>query len=213
MRNHWTTVKDLLSLLAWTVKKFDDNGMDYYFLSEMKKRNSKTATSIVEQTQLRAGHPAVRLNAATCLDKIFGDYASRYQSKQGSIRSKISAKFYGPKPDGRICKPCSYFILTDAIWQPKCKVSAPIIRLMDSLRDARDHQVGISFIQFGNDDVGTRRLRFLDDSLKDRYNIPDIIDYEPANGNVLKMLLGSINKWWDDDNDVKGNEAEGGLDE
>ena len=31
----------------------------------------------------------------------------------------------------------------------------------------------------------------------------DIVDTEPADGNILKMLLGAINKWFDGDKDQR----------
>ncbi|RMZ81572.1 hypothetical protein DV737_g2484, partial [Chaetothyriales sp. CBS 132003] len=65
------------------------------------------------------------------------------------------------------------------------------------LQDAGGHQVGISFIQFGNDFKGTKRLQFLDNGMSHKYGVRDVIDHEPFDGNVLKMLLGPTSQWWD----------------
>ena len=81
-----------------------------------------------------------------------------------------------------------------------------IARAVDALErlHAMDKQVGIQFIRFGEDELGMKRLRYLDDQLpkeKERPLARDICDTTPANGNVWKMMLGSIDPYWDDDPD------------
>jgi hypothetical protein len=63
-----------------------------------------------------------------------------------------------------------------------------------------EKMAGIQFIQFGNDPIGTERLRWLDEDLKRDWGLArDICDTTPYNDNVWKMLLGSINPYWDAD--------------
>jgi hypothetical protein len=62
------------------------------------------------------------------------------------------------------------------------------------------NQVGIQFIQIGNDPSATEALRELDDDLAGKYNIRDIVDTTPYSGHQLdaqtltKILLGGINR-------------------
>ncbi|KAH8892432.1 hypothetical protein GQ53DRAFT_685738 [Thozetella sp. PMI_491] len=68
--------------------------------------------------------------------------------------------------------------------------------------------LSIQFIGFGDDPVGIKRLQELDDDLKYRNGIelPDIIDYEPATGDVYKMIIGSLNE--ELDNNATGTELD-----
>ena len=79
-----------------------------------------------------------------------------------------------------------------------------ILRAVKTLEDlgADNKKVGIQLIRFGNDAVGIQRLEYLDAGLKRKHqdNLNrDICDTESANGNVWKMLLGSIDPYWDND--------------
>lgn len=61
-------------------------------------------------------------------------------------------------------------------------------------------QVGIQFVQIGDDPDATEALRELDDDLAGRHGCRDIVDTTPfsgahLDGNTLsKILLGGINK-------------------
>jgi hypothetical protein len=79
-----------------------------------------------------------------------------------------------------------------------CGVQEHIQILVNKLIDSgKLKHVGIQFIRFGNDPAGKERLRRLDDELLG-YNIEkDIVDTEPANGNIFKMLQGSTSSIWD----------------
>lgn len=89
------------------------------------------------------------------------------------------------------------FVLTNGSWQPLSNAEKPISDLVDILHRYKqpEHQVGIQFIRFGDEPEGIWRLRKLDDFLGRE---KDIVDVEPyPDGNVFKMLLGSINKDFD----------------
>jgi len=82
--------------------------------------------------------------------------------------------------------------------RPLGGVDEPIRIFVEKLKDLGllDTQVGIQFIRFGNDERGMERLQKLDSDL----HLPmDIVDTTPWDGNVWKMLLGAIDRDWDDD--------------
>lgn len=198
MYEHWSTLIKRLGLLACAIKEFDDDGMDYVFMSEGKVHHSKDSQPIVSATQLQRSRCTTKTNASITLNGLFKDYVERYQKSLASGKGsfgKNMLKTWINKP----CKPCTFYIFTDAVWQPHCRVSEPVVWMLKQLANAPRRQVGISFIQFGNDELGTRRLKFLDNGLKRKYQVPDVIDYEYQDGNALKMLLGSVNDWWDGD--------------
>jgi hypothetical protein len=117
----------------------------------------------------------------------------------------------------------SIYVLTDGAWQdspgPVCGVEEPIRILTKTLTENRqlDTKVGIQFIRFGNDQLGERRLEILDSQLKEYFpdismlvnlssyasshtdSLRDIVDTTKSDGNVLKMLLGAFDRYWDED--------------
>jgi hypothetical protein len=66
----------------------------------------------------------------------------------------------------------SIYILTDGVWQsgpqPLCGVEEPIAKIVEKLTeyDSLSSKVGIQFICFGNDPVGTARFGQLDSDLE-----------------------------------------------
>lgn len=204
MKDHWKDVKDLLGLLAYAVKTYDKSGLDYVFLSDGEFYNEKDSTPIVEHAQRHAASCTTATNANLGLQTIFQRYVTSYltgkpvQVHKRAMR-RFSSLFDAKEPEEP--KQIVYIVLTDAVWYPypQCRASDPILWLLRALGQAAwNHQVGISFIQFGNDNTGTRRLQFLDNGLHRTYEVPDVIDYEPHDGNILKMILGSISQYWDD---------------
>jgi hypothetical protein len=111
-------------------------------------------------------------------------------------------------------KPISLYVFTDGRWRGADDAHPTDYESDIELRDIADvidnfvkflegrralmKQVGIQFIRYGNDEVGERRLQWLDDDLKRAKNMKrDICDTTKADGNVWQMLLGGINTRWD----------------
>ena len=203
MKNHWAELEDLLAPLAYAIKHYDSDGMEYLFLNEGIMHKASSSKRLMQHVAARRGHCTKSTNAALVLEGVFDRYAKKCTAP--GLRQRVSSLM---NSGHGAPKPCSYFVFTDAVWQPKCKVARPIVDLLTQLRGFRKTQVGISFIQFGNDELGSKRLRFLDDELGPKYGVPDVIDYEPSNGNILKMMLGPTSDWWDSFNDVVGSRGE-----
>lgn len=78
-------------------------------------------------------------------------------------------------------------------------VIVAMARELDRL-NAPLNQVGIQFVQIGDDEAVTEYLEALDDALSKEYNIRDIVDTTPYTGKdltgdeLLKILLGAVNK-------------------
>ncbi|OCL10566.1 kinase-like protein [Glonium stellatum] len=187
MRPHWSQVIKVLDLLAYITKEKDPNGLELYFTMKAGRHSGSKSTDLVKKAQSRkAREGATDLSDLyPRIRDIFGEYKKNLKRKPlwGSAR-----------------RPMSLYILTDGNWQPQRDTEICIAELVRALDESDQYQVGIEFIQFGNHAVGTDRLKHLDDGLKREFGLKwDIIDTEPAEGNVLKMLLGAINKWYDAD--------------
>lgn len=191
MQTHWPHVKRAFRTLGYLVKGFDRDGIEIRFsvslATEGRSKNRKKLIAILDSVR-----PGGQCNMALALGKVLQKYTSEDRNERSlKIFSRSKSKWG-----------LSLYVLTDGIWEDDEQlkdVAKAVKSLVDKL-DARDMprgNVGIQFIQFGNDPVGTKRLKFLDDELTSLGVSTDIIDTEPYDGNVYKILLGSIDAQWD----------------
>jgi hypothetical protein len=105
----------------------------------------------------------------------------------------------------------NYIILTDgAPTDSPEEVIVAIARRLDNGNFPLS-QLGIQFVQVGDDSWATKSLRDLDDVLRNKYHIRDIVDTTPSSElqaglsaeALIKVLLGGINRRVD----VKGGQS------
>ena len=144
------------------------------------------------------------------------NFAGRLDTILSEFIQKLKKNPFVKRP-----RPMSIYVLTNAIWQGadsvglrdhhREHVARAIVRTVADLEDLRveDKMLGIQFIRFGDDPCfntkppNMGRLAYFDHGMKADYtNMKrDICDTTSAKGNVWKMMLGSINPYWDDDPD------------
>ena len=217
---HWSNARELLGLLFYLVKRADLKVVDLHFTSPARHYyRFKTTTDVLgifDQNRPRSqGHCDMSFNLSFIVGK--------YQKDLNKIHARRSIF---DKIRSQETRPLSLYIFTDAVWQPKCDVAPVIKALVSTLNQQNLHkqQAGLQFIRFGNSEQGMKRLDDLDNlkrsSIVDMYvmrgylllpaltpkhrmladlGCRDIVDTEPANGNVWKMLLGAIMEWFDND--------------
>ncbi|CZR62093.1 uncharacterized protein PAC_11990 [Phialocephala subalpina] len=193
MKPYWPELVALVGGLAYVVKNCDPDGIELSYTISPKPVQSKDSSKLV--ASLNATTPLGKSNVGNALNRIL----TKYEEKLGRLHGS------GIASHARVnVRPLSLYILTDGVWQHKCDAATPIRTLVKTLRgfNMGKGQVGIQFIRFGNDPTGVQRLVDLDDNLKikglSEDEQLDIVDAEPSNGNVWKMLLGSINASFDD---------------
>ena len=215
MKEHWDDVIDLFSVFAYIAKRLDDNGLEMYFtVSEHKQTFKRTSPAV---SHLKAMRPSTSSNIDIRLGSILGKYQAALERQR-----ERTGSFW---PREKHVKPLSLYVFTDAAW-PGCDAVAPVEAMIEKLKYLMlpKEQVGIQFIRFGNNPIGIERLKYLDSGLRKKYGkkryvgtglrprgynrtdsafaFSDIVDSEPfAGGNLLKMLLGAISAWFDDDDD------------
>jgi hypothetical protein len=185
-------VKELLQVLAWLIKRKDNDGFDVCFtISSTQDKNFKDSTPALKHVSSITPHSV-----------------SNMTMRLNSILAKYNL----------MRKPLSLYIFTDGNWQHGSDAIAPIRNMVSRMNKHNfpKEKVGIQFIQFGDDPEGTERLNYLDSQLGQsikaemlsaepnvdiRHRVLDIVDTEPFHGDIMKMLLGAINPWFDDDGD------------
>lgn len=163
MRENWYEATELLDVLVQKAKGLDNDGMDLKFTtgnitidgkdSASKFRNSMNAARPKMGSKERA-----RTDLRSSLGNILHDYISRLRKQENHPLAKV--------------KDIVLLILTDGIWagmENKKEVAEQIRKFSHELKalhyDLKLRPFSIEFIQFGNDDTATKRLRYLDDYL------------------------------------------------
>lgn len=189
MQACWKELVDLYQDLIYMVKrkKLDPDGSELQFIRSSDRKVSKKTSDLVKMVKDRKGKLQGESDFASRLDRILEDYCQRRRKHPNT-------------------RPISLYVFTDGRWQLGDKQLERVVRVIKRTVEflekegANDKMVGIQFISFGNDVVGKERLRWLDEDLKEKYHLArDICDTTPSDGNVWKMLLGSINDEWDGD--------------
>lgn len=207
MGPYWPQVTKTFSALSYLVKRVDPDGIDLHFTNSLETYHSRRTRHLLEKVQRRK--PAGQCDMKSRLGKILEPYRAELP-KALEIRHKpflgIDLRHWSSK--GRsIC----IYVFTDGVWQGESRflggVDEPIRIFVEKLKELGllDTQVGIQFIRFGNDKGGMERLQKLDSEL---YLPMDIVDTTPYDGNVWKMLLGAIDRHWDDEDEENEEDEE-----
>lgn len=194
MKEHIPQVKKVMELLMDILKQSDPDGrtgVDVHFTMNSKMiprvKRSKEVSRVLD-TSIAAGVS----NMEAKLASILHGYLAKID------RPKLTRFLWTSSPKAMTPWGLNLYVLTDGMWQPKNDPSRIIKPLIRGLRERNlpENQVGIQFIRFGHQQKGAALLDYLD---ADTSSGLDIVDTEPAEGNVLKMLLGAVNHWFDDD--------------
>src|SRR5271163_1713668 len=107
MQQHWDEVAHLLRILAWIVKKSDNDGLDLYYSMSPDQVNSKKSSVLVEDLKKRQPYGQSDITGA------LGRILSQYQQKLDESASSRFDPFIR-----RPFRPMTVYVFTDAVWLP-----------------------------------------------------------------------------------------------
>jgi hypothetical protein len=188
--SRWRETANAIGLITPICTKYDQDGIDIYFLNHRKSfknvKQEQDVREIFSEVRPRGGTPLVER-----LDGIIRPYLAKYQNASEDAKPK----------------PLNVIVVTDgevgnndlegAITQAARRLDAAY---------APAYQLGIQFFQIGNDPRASQQLKDLDDELGSRSGNPhmrDIVDtvpYTTSNGGaltssgILKVVLGAVNR-------------------
>ncbi|ESK86702.1 von willebrand factor [Moniliophthora roreri MCA 2997] len=176
--SRWKQVEEALYVLAPLAAKYDEDGVDLHFLNNDKVFRSLTSISQVQEifssVSRSSGTPLGRK-----LRELLSSYVTRYETD-------------------KIIKPVMFLFITDGAPtdpEPENQTKTVILefaRKLDAL-NARLTQVGIQFLQVGNDESARRFLTFLDDNLKKENDVRDHGGYYSFKGRrIFRCCQGSV---------------------
>jgi len=186
----WREARSAIEGVVHHAMKYDEDGVDIYFLNA--KVVGKGLKRSREVEQLFAGvRPSGATPTGARLDKILKEY-----------KKELDAAYKQGQRTGGDCytvKPLNLVVITDGA--PTDDPESALVSFAKYL-DKYDFplsQCGIQMFQIGNDPQATEALQDLDDALENRYDIRDIVDTVPYQGEmtadaIVKVLLGGINR-------------------
>lgn len=166
--NHWEDVIKTFKALSYLVKSADPNGVIELFLSSnvnQPKESGKDETKSLVEYLSRQPPQGGRSHYGTC------NMENCLASVLGRVKGALVPEkniFGVPK---KIARHVNVYIFTDALWEDTngvvCGVEKPIENLSAFMRSngLNRTSVALQFIQFGNSDLGRKRLEYLDNDL------------------------------------------------
>jgi hypothetical protein len=154
MKPHRKQVEDTFEALAYLVKRLDHDGMDLQFTMSPDSGHSRHREALLAKLR------NVSYDGKSCMELTLGRALSVESNKQRwSASSFLNRENNWAK---------SIYILTDGKWHGEDDSLCGIPELIAQITKKMDNRVklGIQFIQFGNDLIGTWRLKELDDGLQ-----------------------------------------------
>ncbi|KAG9228900.1 hypothetical protein BJ875DRAFT_434529 [Amylocarpus encephaloides] len=189
MWQHWSEMCELFGILAYIVKRSDEDGIDMCFAMDPHMHNNSDTSELIKIIEQRKnvldGQCDINVRLQNLLRKYNQSLQDRHLNRQ--------ERGWVPKH----IKPISYYIFTDGIWDTSSNPEHIIentVNIMVELKVPRN-QVGIQFISFGKDSSGLEKLSHYDNDLGLKI---DIVDHCRSSEGLWKMILGAIDPRFDD---------------
>ncbi|RDB27109.1 hypothetical protein Hypma_004624 [Hypsizygus marmoreus] len=185
----WAQAGEALANLAYTAAKYDADGIEIHFINSRKFQSHAQSAKVVKKL-----FKSVILSGSTPLggkmNVLLSDYLARLEQDPTT-------------------KPVNFIVITDGAPTdyPKTKLEDTIVEVAEKLdaQNASPTQIGIQFVQIGDAEGATEYLEKLDNDLKVKHGIRDMVDTtlsEPEEDlDIVKILVGAINRRVD----VKGS--------
>ena len=160
MKQYIPEIKSVLSLLAYMVKKSDKDGLNIFFTQSLKRVNSQKSSKLL--TSIDQAH----FQGITDMRGRLQNLCQEHINKFGTLITP-SRSFFGRQPPPQPQRPLSFYILTDAKWQPTdvgAFIKTDLVQSMIAKGCPKEH-VAIQFIRFGNDQASINKLDELDHGL------------------------------------------------
>ncbi|MCJ1436336.1 hypothetical protein MMC27_005714 [Xylographa pallens] len=208
----WDVLMRGMQYIADVAAKHDNDGVDVFFLcSDLNKTNIKDGREILarlNRVNLEANTGGTYFEPA--LSPILSSYCLKYR------------RYFEARNNGELVEPpnpMNIIVVTDGGANdpnPTQNLLVRVARDLDTMW-APSYQLGIQFVQVGDDPRATKYLKLLDDQLEKLHDVRDMIDTTrfifteegPALGDkLLKILLGAMDKALDNEDGAVEEEEE-----
>ncbi|KNZ54455.1 hypothetical protein VP01_2941g2, partial [Puccinia sorghi] len=164
------------------------DGIDVYFMNSVEHVRNATSAADVSRLFQRVQPIGRSTPTDVRVEELLSIYLDRLDVGKASNLAPI--------------KPLNLIVITDGEADDPDTLAYALAGFSDRLEEGRFplNQLGVQFIQIGNDREATKFLKYLDDELRSNSSRRrDIVDTTPYQGSVtteflIKALLGGINK-------------------
>ncbi|MEM7727515.1 MAG: VWA domain-containing protein [Cyanobacteria bacterium P01_A01_bin.45] len=175
-KTRWLVAQESTFGLASKCEQFDPDGITVYVFSGKFRRYDNVTSGKVNQV-FKENDPSGTTDLASVLKDATDNYFQRKASGETKLNGEIILVITDGEPDDR---------------KEVMKVIIEASRQME-----KDEELGISFIQVGNDPYATRFLKVLDDELQSagaKFDICDTITMDDMEDiSLAEVLLNAIN--------------------
>jgi len=182
----WKEAGQALAELAAVASQYASNGLEIQFLnSPLVGKNIKTAQEVQD---------------------LFGKVEPTNSTPIGRKLDRLLNAYLNKLRNDRNLKRVNYIIITDGCPTDRLELEPEAVivkaaKVLDA-RSAPLSQIGIQFVQIGDNAAATRYLESLDDSLKTTHHVRDMVDTTPSvpgrQLDMVKILTGGVNRRVDD---------------
>ncbi|GAB1311439.1 hypothetical protein MFIFM68171_01649 [Madurella fahalii] len=211
-RSRWEELIDSLRHTVDIVCQYDKDGVEVrFFIQDHKDEDGITDGQRVLDLLTKEVGPDEQgggTYVSNALWAILVPYIDRFEEWKNSLRDRS-------KPKVKMPKMLNLIVITDGAADDKEGVESVIVsaaKRLDQL-SALPSQVGIQFLQIGKDDDAARWLKTLDDSLREKHGVRDIVDTRPWDSpkvidkpfkdRLSQILLGAVSRARDDSDTAK----------
>lgn len=172
MREHKHRIIKAVESLSWLLKRYDDDGIDIYFMRSKQKAHArrKSSSDLIAPLVTAMADASGTSDVTLRLESLLHEYCEDYKRTQDLPRTTsglgLSRFMTGRRAQQRI-KPRMIYIFTNAIWQEASDPTSIIKEAASRLDDmhAPQYQLGIQFISVGASRENQRKLDRLDRGL------------------------------------------------
>ncbi|KAH8924515.1 hypothetical protein BT69DRAFT_1241024 [Atractiella rhizophila] len=188
MDPYWDEVRQAIDGVVAKVIQYGDDGIDLYFLNSPMNLQSVRSHQAVSQLFSQVRPIGASTPTEVKVEEILGPY--------------VDAVEYAKKTGGHPVKNLNLIIITDGAADDPDTLNYALAGFAERLDliHAPLTQLGIQFVQIGNDPEATEFLRSLDDELKQTHGLKrDMVDCTMYPGHItgdfiIKTLIGGINR-------------------
>jgi hypothetical protein len=171
----WDVLTKSMQYIGNIAAEYDPDGVDIHFLmsTHLNKTNIKSGQEVLNllaEVDLTQGSGGTFF--ATVLAEILGPYVARYQDYFNATKRREKADKV---------RPLNVILLTDGKADDAKSTMKTIIKIGKQLdkMNAPDTQIGLQFLQVGDDEAAAKWLKSLDDDLENDHDVRDV-SHSPA---------------------------------
>lgn len=173
-KSRWVICQEGSEAIANKACEYDQDGATFIVFSSAYREYKNTTANTIQKI-FSENEPDGGTNTADALKHVFDDYFTRRDSEGA--------------------KPMIIMVITDGKSNDDHKLATVIVDATKKMKE--DAELGVSFVQIGNDAGAREMLKFLDDELQTKYGAKfDIVDTfndeERADKTLSELFISAI---------------------